>query len=120
MVFNKLGGEQSINASDLIEEIKNEKLEAYVRGIVFEKHSISGNWEERNPGITPEMILQKFTKDIVLKFKLFKIDELIKDNHMRIESAGTEDEVMQLMVSNKELEEEKKTLNENFSEIEIS
>jgi DNA primase len=119
LVFEKLGDEELISASNLIGKIKDEELEAYVREITFEPHSISTNWEERNPGMTPEMILQKYTKDIVLKFKLFKIDQQIKDNHNKIDSADKEEDVLKLMVSNKELEEEKKALKENFEEIEI-
>jgi DNA primase len=119
LVFEKLSEEELISASNLIGQIKDEEVEAYLRGITFEPHSISTNWEERNPGMTPEMILQKYTKDIVLKFKLFKIDQQIKDNHNKIDSADKEEDVLQLMVSNKELEEEKKTLKENFEEIEI-
>jgi len=119
LVFEKLGDEELLSASNLIGKIKDEELETYVREITFEPHSISANWEERNPGMTPEMILQKYTKDIVLKFKLFKIDQQIKDNHSKIDSADKEEDVLQLMVSNKELEEEKKALKENFEEIEI-
>ncbi len=119
LVFEKVGGEELISASNLIGKIKDEVLESYVREITFEPHSISTNWEERNPGMTPEMILQKYTKDIVLKFKLFKIDQQIKDNHNRIEAADKEEDVLQWMVSNKELEEEKKSLKENFEGIEI-
>ncbi|MCH7962395.1 MAG: DNA primase [Bacteroidetes bacterium] len=119
IVYEELNSSESLSASKLIAEIKDEELESYVREITFEPHSISTNWEERNPGMTPEMILQKYTKDIVLKFKLFKIDRQIKDNHNRIESADKEEDVLQLMVSNKELEEEKKALKENFEEIEI-
>jgi DNA primase len=119
LVFEKLGDEELISASNLIEQIKDEEVEAYLRGITFEPHSISTNWEERNPGMTPEMILHKYTKDIVLKFKLFKMDQQIKDNHNKIDSADKEDDVLQLMVSNKELEEEKKALKENFEGIEI-
>ena len=119
IVYEELNSSESLSASKLIAEIKDEELESYVREITFEQHSISKNWEERNPGMTPEMILQKYTKDIVLKFKLFKIDRQIKDNHNRIESADKEEDVLQLMVSNKELEEEKKALKENFEEIEI-
>ncbi len=119
LVFENVGDEESISASNLIGKIKDEVLESYVREITFEPHSISTNWEERNPGMTPEMILQKYTKDIVLKFKLFKIDQQIKDNHNRIEAADKEEDVLQWMVSNKELEEEKKVLKENFEEIEI-
>jgi DNA primase len=119
LVFEKLGDEEIISASNLIGQIKDEELEAYLREITFEPHSISTNWEERNPGMTSEMILQKYTKDIILKFKLFKIDQQIKDNHNKIDSTDKEEDVLQLMVSNKELEEEKKTLKENFEEIEI-
>jgi len=119
LVFENVGDEELISASNLIGEIKDEELEMYIREITFEPHSISTNWEERNPGMTPEMIMQKYTKDIVLKFKLFKIDRQIKENHNKIESADKEEDVLQLMVSNKELEEEKKALKENFEEIEI-
>ncbi len=119
LVFENVGDEELISASDLIGKIKDEELETYVREITFEPHSISTNWEERNPGMTPEMILQKFTKDIVLKFKLLKIDQQIKENHNKMESADKEEDVLQWMVSNKELEEEKKVLKENFEEIEI-
>ena len=65
------------------------------------------------------MILQKYTKDIVLKFKLFRIDQQIKDNHNKIDSADKEKDILQLMISNKELEKEKKALMENFEKIEI-
>ena len=119
LAFEEVGDEELISASNLIGQIKDEELEAYVREITFEPHSISTNWEERNPGMTPEMILQKYTKDIVLKFKLFKIDQQIKDNHNKIDSADKEEDVLQLMVSNKELEKEKKSLKENFEKIEI-
>ena len=119
LVFEKVGDEEIISPSNLIGQIKDEELEAYLREITFESHSISTNWEERNPGMTPDMILQKYTKDIVLKFKLFKIDQQIRDNHSKIDSADKEEDVLQLMVSNKELEEEKKALKENFEEIDI-
>jgi DNA primase len=119
LVFENVSDEELISASNLIGQIKDEELETYLREITFEPHSISTNWEERNPGMTPEKILQKFTKDIVLKFKLFKIDQQIKENHNKIESADKEEDVLQWMVSNKELEEEKKILKENFEEIEI-
>ena len=119
LVFENVGDEELISASNLIGKIKDEELETYVREITFEPHSISTNWEERNPGMTPEMILKRYTKDIVLKFKLFKIDQQIKENHNKIESANKEEDILQWMVHNKELEEEKKKLKENFEEIEI-
>jgi len=119
LVFENIGNEDLLSPSKLIGEINDEEIEAYIREITFEPHSISTNWEERNPGMTSELILQKYTKDIVLKFKLFKIDQQIKENHNKIESADKEEDVLKLMVSSKDLEEEKKVLKENFEEMEI-
>ena len=119
IAFDKLENEETVDASKLIDSIKDEKLEAYVREITFEKHTISSNWEERNPGMTPEKVLRKFTKDTLLKFKLYKIDQQIKDNHQKISSSASDEEALRFMAFNKELEAEKKFLKESFSEMEI-
>lgn len=119
LVFSKLEDEDLVDASKLIDNIKDEKLESYVREITFEKHTISSNWEERNPGMTPEKVVKKFTKDTLLKFKLFNIDQQIKDNHQKIASATSDEEALRYMALNKELEAEKKFLRESFSELEI-
>jgi hypothetical protein len=119
LVFENVGDEELISASNLIGKIKDEELETYVREITFEPHSISTNWEERNPGMTPELIMQKYTKDIVLKFKIIKIDEQIKKSHAQRELAGDDDDDLELMSLIRMLEKEKKVLKENFEEIEI-
>ena len=118
-VYNELKREDEIDAGKLIEDIKNDELQSYVREIIFEKHSISTNWEERNPGVTPEQLLQKYTKDIVLSFKLHKIDKQIKENHNKIENTELEEDTLKLMSANRELAREKDRLREKFSEIEI-
>ncbi|MFC2103375.1 DNA primase [Bacteroidota bacterium] len=120
MVLEHAVHNDSIDADKLIEEINNEDLESYIREITLEKHSISSNWDERNPGITVEMIKHKYIKDIVLKFKTFKINEHIKDNHARMEAADSENEVIEFMSLNKELESEKRKLKEVFDEIKIN
>jgi len=119
VVYEEIRHEKQIDADKLIEDIKNDELQSYVREIVFEKHSISSNWEERNPGVTPEQLLQKYTKDIVLRFKLDKIDKQIKENHNKIENTEIEEDTLKLMSANKELVREKDRLREKFNEIEI-
>ena len=118
-VYNELKREDEIDAGKLIEDIKNDELQSYVREIIFEKHSISTNWEERNPGITPEQLLKKYSKDIVLRFRLHKIDDKIKENHNKIENTESEEETLRLMNANRELEQEKKQMKEEFNEIKI-
>ena len=119
LVINEFLEQESVNVSLLIDKIKDDKLEAYLREITFDKYAISSNWEERNPSETPGIILQKYARDTVLKFKLYKIDEQIKENHKRIESADNDEEVVKLMNENKKLEDEKRILKESFEEIEI-
>ena len=119
IVYEELKSKEEIDAGKLIEDIKNDELQSYVREIVFEKHSISTNWEERNPGVTPEQLLQKYTKDVVLRFRLHKMDERIKENHNKIENTESEEETLILMNVNKELEKEKKRIKEKFNEIDI-
>ena len=119
IVYEELKSKEEIDAGKLIEDIKNDELQSYVREIVFEKHSISTNWEERNPGVTPEQLLQKYTKDVVLRFRLHKMDERIKENHNKIENTESEEETLILMNANKELEKEKKRIKEKFNEIDI-
>ena len=119
LVYGELENEGEVNPGKIIDEIKDDELQAYVREIGIDRYSISSNWEERNPGMTPEILLQRYTKDIVLKFRLHKIDERIKENHKKIENAESEEDTLKLMNSNRELVREKDRLKEKFSEIEI-
>jgi hypothetical protein len=66
------------------------------------------------------MILYKYVKDTVLRFKLFMIDEQIKENRRKIESSETENDALQLMMSNNELEKDKKLVKESFGELELN
>lgn len=119
LVYNELANEGEVNSGKVIDEIKDDELQAYVREIGIDRYSISSNWEERSPGMTQEILLQRYTKDIVLKFRLFKIDEKIKENHNKIGDAGNEADALKLMKANQELENEKKQMREEFNEIEI-
>lgn len=110
---------EEMNVDRLINRIQDDELESYLREITLGKHSISSNWEERNPAVTPEMVKYKFIKDTVLRFRLLKLDEHIKQNHAMIEKAIDEDEILALMNSNRELEKEKKELKQSFEELKI-
>ena len=48
------------------------------------------------------------------------IDEQIKENRKKIESSETENDALQLMMSNNELEKDKKLVKESFGELELN
>ena len=120
IIRNEFHKDENVTADSLFANLQDEQLETYVREIAFDKHSISSNWDSRFPGITDDMIVLKFAKDIVLRFRFEKIDEQIQANHRELELAEDEEAHINLMRANKELEEEKKRLREELSDKEVT
>lgn len=102
-------------SSGLISVLKDEAKESYVRELSFDKHSVSGDWEERFPSITAELTMLKYAKDTVLKFLIERIDSNIQSNRREIELAENEEELLQLMKANNELESEKRNIKMELS-----
>ncbi len=102
--------DENITADSIFASIIDEQLETYLREITFDKYSISSNWENRFPGVTEEMIIEKYTKDIIMRFRFEKTDLQIQANHRALELTDNEEQQLLLMRTNKELENEKKKL----------
>jgi DNA primase len=107
IVYTALENNEEIIAGSLIEKIKDEEIQAYVRDLVFDKYSISKNWEVIFPAEDYEISLKKIAKDTVIKFKLEKINYQIESNFKRIEAAATDDEKFELVKINGELDKKK-------------
>ncbi|MBT8385944.1 MAG: DNA primase [Ignavibacteria bacterium] len=117
---NEFQKDENVTADLVFANLQDEQLETYVREITFDKHSISSNWDNRFPGMTDEMIVLKYAKDIVLRFRIEKIDEQILTNHRELELIEDEEAHLNFMRTNKELEEEKKRLREELSDKELT
>ena len=102
--------------SGLISILTDERKEAYVRELTFDKYSVSSSWEERFPSITEEMTLMKFAKDTVMKFVNERIEKSIQSNRREIELADDEEKLLILMKNNNDLEREKKRIRGELSE----
>ena len=120
IIKNEFHKDENITADSLFTNLQDEQLQTYVREITFDKHSISSNWDNRFPSMTDEMIVLKYAKDIVLRFRFEKIDEQILTNHRELELIEDEEAHLNFMRTNKELEEEKKRLREELSDKELT
>jgi len=120
IIKNEFQKDENITADSLFTNLQDEQLQTYVREITFDKHSISSNWDNRFPSMTDEMIVLKYAKDIVLRFRFEKIDEQILTNHRELELIEDEEAHLNFMRTNKELEEEKKRLREELSDKELT
>ncbi len=120
IIKNEFQKDENVTADLVFANLQDEQLQTYVREITFDKHSISSNWDNRFPGITDEMIVLKYSKDIVLRFRFEKIDQQIQANHRELELVEDEQAHIKIMRVNKELEEEKKRLREKLSDKELT
>ena len=119
LVIDVLNEGEQIIAGALLDKIENERSEAYLREITFEKYGISKIWEDIYPGADEKQILLKYAKDTLKKFKLQQINNAIKENHKKLEAAEEENKKLELMKKNIELEKEKNMVVKELSSEEV-
>jgi DNA primase len=105
---------ENFTTSGLISVITDDRKEAYVRELTFDRYSVSSSWEERFPSITAEMTLMRFAKDTVMKFVFERIEKRIQSNRREIELTDDEEKLLELMKINNDMEGEKKRLKEEL------
>jgi DNA primase len=114
LVKDEFENDTNFSRSGLVSVLKDERKEAYIRELTFDKYSVSSSWEERFPSITTEMTLMRFAKDTVMKFVIEKIEQNIQSNRREIELNDDEGKQIQLMRANNEFEREKKRIKEEL------
>lgn len=113
-VKDEFENEDNFTTSGLVSVLKDERKEAYVRELTFDKYSVSSSWEDRFPSITAEMTMMRFAKDTVMKFIIERIEKSIQSNRREIELSDDEKKQLELMKANNELEREKKKIREEL------
>ncbi len=101
-----------VNPSELIEALETDELKNFVRSIALSEEEISRKWSELNPDGFIKKDLLKYTADVVKRYRIARIDELIKEANEKITSAD-ENEVIELLDYVRELQLEKKTIKES-------
>ncbi len=117
-IFNEVAeayhADADLTAGALIGRIKDEKLQQYISNITLEKYSISKMWEELHPGEVKENILEKYTKDVLCKFKHALLDETAKDFYLEMERAENDDDKIVIMKRLRELNREKQLISDEL------
>jgi DNA primase len=120
MIKDEFENGDNFTTSGLISVIIDDRKEAYVRELTFDRYSVSSSWEERFPSLTAEMTLMKFAKDTVKNFVFERIEKRIQSNRREIELTDDEGKLLELMKINNDLEREKKRTREELSEKETN
>jgi DNA primase len=118
LVTESYNDEEPIVAGALLDKIRDEKSEAYLREITFEKHGISKIWDEIYPGENEKHILLKYAKETLIRFKHLKIDKLIIENDNKLNEVS-EDDKPEIMKRANELRKEKTAITKVLSSEEV-
>ena len=110
---------ESIVAGALLDKLGEENSKAYLREITFEKYGISKIWDDIYPGADEKLVLMKYAKDTLKKFKLQQIDREINENHKRLEETTDENEKLEIMREKVELEKNKIAVIKELSSEEV-
>jgi DNA primase len=118
LVTESYNDEEPIVAGALLDKIRDEKSEAYLREITFEKHGISKIWDEIYPGENEKHVLLKYAKETLIRFKHLKIDKLIIENDNKLNEVS-EDDKPEIMKRANELRKEKTAITKVLSSEEV-
>ncbi|PKL87941.1 MAG: DNA primase [Ignavibacteriae bacterium HGW-Ignavibacteriae-2] len=102
-----------ISPAALIQKINDDEVKNFILSISLSQEAISKKWAERNHDGTMEFNIIKYTEDVIKKYRLLKIDSVIKINNQRLASLDNEEEMIEILKENQELQEEKKIIQES-------
>ena len=107
IVYEACLANDEIIIAALLEKFDDDKVQSYIIELTFDKYRTSKKWDEIHPGASQEIILERYAKDIIRKFKVSQIEYKISNNRKNIEQTSDEDERFDLMKVNRDLEKEK-------------
>lgn len=114
-VFDIYENDGDASPAHLISKISDEESETYLRELTLDKYSVSNQWENIAQADDAPKRKMKYARDLLIKFKLQKIDEQISSNHKLLEENDNEKTNLEIMTNNKELEKEKKRIKEELT-----
>ncbi len=99
-----------VSPSAIIDRIEDEKLKEFTREIILKDESISRKWGELSPEGEIHTDLFQYTSDVVKKYRIKQIDEVIRETNREITQADETVEVIDKLKLIKELQTEKKII----------
>ncbi len=102
--------EGDISPSVIIEKVSDEETKNFILSLALDQEAISRKWDTYyESGRVEPNILQQ-TRDVVKKFRVTRIEENIRKNNNTIAVQENDEEIIKLMIQNKELEAQKKLI----------
>ncbi len=101
---------KDISPSSIIDSLKDNALKTMARSLTLSGESISKRWDDYSDDGKLELNHLQKAKDIVRKYRITLIDSQIKQNNHEIAVIEDDTVIMELMVENNELTEQRKLI----------
>ncbi|MEN8194707.1 MAG: DNA primase, partial [Bacteroidota bacterium] len=102
--------EGNISPSTIIEKVTDEETKTFILSLALNQEAISKKWDAYYESGKVELNLAQKTKDVVKKYRIARIDEMIRKNNNYIATHDDDEKIIELMKENKEMEAQKKLL----------
>lgn len=103
-------GKKQISPSFLIDKIEDEELKNFIFRLIMADESISKKWDDFSFNGKIEKDTKEYAYETVNNFLVHQIEQQIKTNNKIIETSKDEKLHIELLMKNKELQEEKKNI----------
>jgi len=102
--------EDDILPAALVDKIEDEESRDFILSLSLGDTPISTRWENYSSDGKVEINIIKFTKDVIKKFNLKRLEKLIGEKNAQISKLNGNSEIVEVLNSIKELQEERKQL----------
>ena len=96
--------------SEIIEKVTDDETKTFILSIALNQDAISKKWDEHYESGKVEMNPLPKTIDVVKKFRIARINDMIKENNRYIATHDDDEKIIELMKENKEMEIQKKLI----------
>ena len=102
--------ENDILPAALVDKIEDEESRDFILSLSLGDTPISTRWENYSSDGKVEINIIKFTKDVIKKFNLKRLEKLIGEKNAQISKLNENSEIVEVLNSIKVLQEERKQL----------
>ena len=96
--------------SEIIDKVTDDETKTFILSLALTQDAISKKWDKQYESGKVEMNPLQKTIDVVKKYRIARIDEMIRENNKNISTNDDDEKIIELMKENKEMEMQKKLI----------
>ncbi|MDP2301714.1 MAG: DNA primase [Ignavibacteria bacterium] len=114
LIYDIYKEENYFNVNSLLSKLEEDNLQKYCLELSIEKYRVSDKWDSKHV-VEKDKNSLKHLNDVIKKFKLFPLEQRMKEVLAEMKQTADEKSQLDLMKENTELSKEKKLIEQKYS-----